>query len=93
MKIHIHDNNSAPGKQECKARHEVDEFNVLSLHFHDGSCQLCSEGHCHSGVIALVMFQGELYVTFEGVQIPNKITFSEYHPHRKPNQDHSVIKH
>jgi hypothetical protein len=89
MKVHVHDNNQAPEKQICKAAVELTTEKVLSLHMHPGECTLCPEGHCHWGSIAITLNEhGELYISFEQVSVPNKITLDDYNPVGKPDEEH-----
>lgn len=89
MKIHVHDNNRAPERQICLAAVDLTTEKVLTLHIHAGECMLCPEGHCHFGSIGITVNQwGELYISFEQVAPPNKVTLDDYNPEGKPDEEH-----
>jgi len=89
MKVHVHDNNRAPVTQVCMAAHELTPNKVLTLHIHDGPRVLCPEGHCHYGSIGLTLNErGEVYVSFQGVAQPKKITLDDYNPDGKVDEVH-----
>lgn len=83
MKVHVHDNSRVPAEQDCLAEYELREDKIITLHMHDGECVLCPEGHCHYGSIALAYTEkrgGHLFVTFEGIVPPARITQDDYRP-------------
>lgn len=55
IKIHIHDNSKVPAGQNCLGEFKLERDKVITLHMHDGPCQLCPEGHCHHGSIGIVL--------------------------------------
>ena len=89
MKVHIHDNNNAPQNQICLGQFELTSAKVLTLHLHPGECTLCPEGHCHFGSIGITLNEhGELYISFEQVAPPKKLTLDDYNPIDKPDEEH-----
>lgn len=81
MKIHVHDNNNVPVKQNCLGEFELEAGKALTLHMHLGDCELCPSGHCHQGSLSLLLIAGEIFVVLEGVMPPSKITLKETQPH------------
>jgi hypothetical protein len=80
IKVHVHDNSEVPVAQSCRGEFTLSPDKILTLHMHDGGCRLCTEGHCHEGSIALVLADGQLFVVFEGVRPPGRITHDDYRP-------------
>jgi hypothetical protein len=80
MKIHIHDNNAVPVDQNCLGSFEADENKIITLHFHAGNCHLCPDGHCHNGSIAITTVGEELFLSFESIMTPIKITYDDQPP-------------
>lgn len=81
MKVHIHDNNNVPTAQNCLGEFELEPQRTLTLHMHPGECQPCPQGHCHQATIVLVQTDKGLFVVFEGVRNPSKITLDAARPH------------
>jgi hypothetical protein len=87
--FHVHDNNELPDGQACLAQETLTRGKVLTLHVHDGPCTLCAEGHCHYGSIALTLTEkGDVYISFERVIRPSKITLDNYNPIGKVDTEH-----
>jgi hypothetical protein len=81
IKVHIHDNSKAPAGQNCLGEFELERDKVITLHMHGGPCELCPEGHCHHGSIAVVIgANGDLMVVFENVLPPRRISFDDFRP-------------
>ena len=81
MKIHVHDNNEVPEKHNCLGEIELEPGKTLSLHMHSGPCHPCPQGHCHQATINILQTDKGLFVVFEGVRPPSKITLDEQAPH------------
>jgi hypothetical protein len=81
MIIHVHDNNDVPEKHNCLGEFELEPGNTLSLHLHPGECRPCPQGHCHWANISVLQTSKGLFIVFEGVRPPTKITLDQQAPH------------
>ncbi len=81
IKVHIHDNSKVPAGQNCLGEFQIARDKIITLHMHDGPCNLCPEGHCHHGSIGIVIgLNGDLMVVFERMPTPERISFDDYKP-------------
>jgi hypothetical protein len=88
IKVHIHDNTRVPDGQKCLAEHELERGKVTTLHMHDGPCDICPQGHCHHGSIAIAIgLNGDLMIAFEGLRPPERITFDDFRPKTSLHQE------
>jgi hypothetical protein len=93
IKVHIHDNSKVPAGQNCLAEHELERGKVITLHMHDGPCQLCPEGHCHHGSIGIVIgLDDSLMVVFERTPTPERITFDDFRPKNRISHEGASTK-
>ncbi|MGH9767209.1 MAG: hypothetical protein ACREAB_07220 [Blastocatellia bacterium] len=81
IKVHIHDNSRTPVGQNCLGEFKLEPEKIITLHMHNGTCQLCPEGHCHHGSISMLFgANGDLFVVFERSQLPSRISCDDYKP-------------
>jgi hypothetical protein len=84
INVHIHDNSKVPEAQKCMGEFELERGKVITLHMHEGPCQLCPEGHCHHGSIGIVIgLNGDLMIAFESTPTPERVTFDDIRPKRR----------
>lgn len=87
LNVHVHDNNHVPAGQNCLGENLLEEGKTLTLHYHEGECQRCANGHCHDAVLSLLLVKSpadelELFVVIEGgLPVPDQITFEATKPH------------